>query len=65
MAKKTPISKKLAQRDYKPASKIISWIYKTIMVDIVGRKYKPMWIALAMYNESNDSWIYYGANSTR
>ena len=31
--------------------------------DKFGRKYKPMWIALAMYNESNDSWIYYGANS--
>ena len=37
---KTPISKKLAKRDYKPAPRLIAWIYKTIMVDIIGRKYK-------------------------
>ena len=41
MAKKIPLSKQLNQRKYKPAPRIISWIYKTIMVDIVGRKYKP------------------------
>ena len=40
MAEKLPISKKLAKRKYRPASKFIAFIYKTIMVDIVGRKYK-------------------------
>ena len=38
---KLPISKKLAKRDYKPAPRFIAWLYKTIMLDIVGRKYKP------------------------
>jgi uncharacterized membrane-anchored protein YitT (DUF2179 family) len=41
MAKKLSISQKLAKRKYKPASKFIYWIYKFVMVDIVGRKYKP------------------------
>ena len=41
MSKKIPISKKLAKREYAPAPRIIAWIYKTIMVDIIGRKYKP------------------------
>lgn len=41
MAKKLSISQKLAKRKYKPASKFIYWIYKFVMVDIVGRKYNP------------------------
>ena len=41
MAEKLTISKKLAKRKYRPAPRLIAWIYKTIMVDIVGRKYKP------------------------
>jgi len=41
MAEKLPISKKLAKRKYQPAPKFIAFIYKTIMVDIIGRKYKP------------------------
>ena len=40
MAKKMSISKKLAKRKYKPAPKFIAWFYKTVMVDIIGRKYK-------------------------
>ena len=40
MAKKT-ISEKLAKRKYSPPPRIISWLYKLIMVDIVGRKYNP------------------------
>ena len=40
MAKLT-IAKKLSKRKYRPAPKIIAAIYKFIMVDIVGRKYKP------------------------
>ncbi len=41
MAQKLTISKKLAKRKYRPAPKFIHAIYKTIMVDIIGRKYKP------------------------
>ena len=41
MSKKLPISKKLARRKYAPAPRIIAAIYKFVMVDIVGRKYKP------------------------
>ncbi len=41
MKKKLSISQKLRKRKYKPTSKFIAWIYKTIMLDIVGRKYKP------------------------
>ena len=41
MKKKLTISQKLRKRKYKPTSKFIAWIYKTIMLDIVGRKYKP------------------------
>ena len=41
MAKKLSISQKLAKRKYRPAPKIIAMIYKTIMVNIKGRKYKP------------------------
>lgn len=41
MSKKVPISKKLAARNYRPAPRFIAWLYKTIIVDIIGRKYKP------------------------
>ena len=41
MAKKLSISEKLAKRKYKPAPRIIAGIYKFIMADIIGRKYKP------------------------
>lgn len=41
MSKKIPISTKLAKRKYRPPYRLIGFIYKTIMVDIVGRKYKP------------------------
>ncbi len=42
MAEKLTIAKKLAKRRYKPAPRIIADIYKFIMIDIVGRKYKPV-----------------------
>ncbi|MBR2330635.1 MAG: 1-acyl-sn-glycerol-3-phosphate acyltransferase [Clostridia bacterium] len=41
MAKKLTIAKKLSKRKYRPAPKIIAAIYKLIMLDIVGGKYKP------------------------
>ena len=40
MAKKS-IAEKLAKRKYSPPPRIISALYKLIMVDIVGRKYNP------------------------
>ena len=41
MAEKLTIARKLSKRKYRPAPRLIAWIYKTIMVDIIGRKYKP------------------------
>ena len=41
MAKKLTIAQKLSKRKYRPAPRLIAFIYKTIMVDIIGRKYKP------------------------
>ncbi len=41
MAKKLTLSQRLAKRKYRPTNKFIFWLYKTIMIDIVGRKYKP------------------------
>ncbi len=41
MSKKQTISQILSKRKYKPAPKIISYLYNMIMIDIVGRKYKP------------------------
>ena len=33
-------------------------------IDKYGRKYKDHWFALAMYDESSDSWTYFGKNSS-
>ena len=33
-------------------------------VDSLGRKYSICWLALASYSEANDTWTYYGKNST-
>lgn len=33
-------------------------------VDEFGRKYSVCWLALAMYNETTDSWTYFGKTST-
>lgn len=33
-------------------------------VDKYGRKYKHHWFALAMYDETSDSWTYFGKNSS-
>ena len=41
MAKKLTIAQKLSKRKYRPGSRFVAWFYKTVMVDIVGRKYKP------------------------
>ena len=41
MAKKIPISVKLAKRKYRPAPRPFAAFYKFVMVDLVGHKYKP------------------------
>ena len=39
MAEKLTIAQKLSKRKYRPGSKLIAWVYKFLMVDIIGRKY--------------------------
>ncbi len=41
MKKKLTIEEKLRKRKYRPASRLIASIYKFLMVDVIGRKYKP------------------------
>lgn len=41
MAKKLKISEKLMKRKYRPANRFIYWIYKTVMLGFVGKKYNP------------------------
>ena len=41
MAKKLTIAKKLSKRKYRPAPRLVAGFYKMVMVDIIGRKYKP------------------------
>ncbi len=41
MAKRLTRAKRLAKRKYRPTNKFIYWLYKVIMVNIVGRKYNP------------------------
>ena len=38
MKKKLSISEKLSKRKYGPAPKFFAWLYKFVMVDIIGRK---------------------------
>ena len=33
-------------------------------IDEFGRRYQPTWLALAKYDETTDTWTYYGKNST-
>lgn len=39
-------------------------ILADLKTDKYGRKYQPTWLALAKYDESTDSWVYYGKNSS-
>lgn len=41
MGKKLSISEKLSKRKYKKPNRFIYWIYKTIMLDMVAKKFKP------------------------
>lgn len=38
-------------------------ILTDLKVDEYGRKYQPTWLGIAKYDESTDTWSYYGANS--
>ena len=35
-----------------------------LKTDEYGRKYQPTWLALAKYDETTDTWTYYGASSS-
>lgn len=39
-------------------------ILTDLKTDEYGRKYQPTWLALAKYDETTDTWTYYGKNST-
>ena len=41
-----------------------SEILTNLSTDKYGRKYQPTWLAIAKYDETSDTWTYYGANST-
>lgn len=38
-------------------------ILKDIKTDANGRRYQPSWLAVAKYDETSDTWTYYGASS--
>ena len=42
---------------------IIDEVIELKHTDKYGRKYKPHWFALAMYDEATDTWTYFGKNS--
>lgn len=44
--------------------KVDSEILTKFSIDEYGRKYQPTWLAIAKYDESTDTWTYYGASST-
>lgn len=39
-------------------------ILTDLKTDEYGRRYQPTWLALAKYDETTNTWNYYGANST-
>ena len=39
-------------------------ILTDLKVDEYGRKFQPTWLGIAKYDETTDTWSYYGANST-
>lgn len=44
-------------------SQVDAEILVDLKVDEYGRKYQPTWLALAKYDDSTDTWTYYGAKS--
>ena len=41
-----------------------SEILTQFSIDEFGRRYQPTWLGLAKYNETNDTWTYYGEKSS-
>ena len=41
-----------------------SEILTSFSTDKYGRRYQPTWLGVASYDETTDTWSYYGANST-
>ena len=44
--------------------KVDDEILTSFSTDKYGRRYQPTWLAVAKYDETTDTWSYYGANST-
>ena len=40
-----------------------SEILTDLKTDVYGRRYQPTWLGLAKYDETTDTWAYYGKNS--
>jgi hypothetical protein len=43
--------------------KVDDEILTSFSTDKYGRRYQPTWLAVAKYDETTDTWSYYGANS--
>jgi len=39
-------------------------ILTDLKTDVYGRRYQPTWLGIAKYDESTNTWTYYGTNST-
>lgn len=44
--------------------KVDAEILTNFSTDKYGRRYQPSWLSLAKYDETTDTWTYYGKNST-
>ena len=42
-----------------------SEVLTDLKTDVDGRRYQPTWLAVAKYDETTDTWTYYGANSSK
>lgn len=45
-------------------SSVDAEIMTDLKIDEYGRRYQPTWLGVAKYDETTDTWTYYGANST-
>ena len=62
-------------KTYVPNDKVVGYVehlgnqvdekvLNDIKTDAYGRRYQPTWLALAKYDETTDTWTYYGEKST-
>lgn len=42
-----------------------SEVLTDLKTDAYGRRYQPTWLAVAKYDDTTDTWTYYGANSSK